>query len=181
MIHAIGIDPSMTATGIAGQFGDAITVRGGHGDARLLDIDNAVREAAAFGGDITFAVIEDLPYNARSAGATGLAHGVVRLALLRLEVPYILIPPATLKAYATGKGNATKADMRMAWFKRTGGDVRDDNQVDALWLRDIGRYALGDPSAIELPKAQRQRLLGLEWPEDLAANMLAPYETALTP
>lgn len=173
---AVGIDPSLTATGIADVIlEEACTVRKGEGDGRLDEIYQAVYHITARRNGV-LAVVEDLPYNARSAGATGLAHGVVRLALIRTETPYILIPPATLKAYATGKGNATKPDMRVAWLKRTGQDVRDDNQVDALWLRDIGRYAIGDGDALELPKAQRERLFKLTWPPELAANMLAPYE-----
>lgn len=174
---AVGIDPSLTGTAIAWL--GVETVRGGDGDARLLEIHKAVTRAAKPRGHVDpFAVVEDLPYNARSAGATGLAHGVVRLALQQAGTPYMLIPPATLKAYATGKGNATKADMRMAWFKRTGEDVRDDNQVDALWLRDIGRYAVGDQLALKLPRAQRERLFKLTWPAGIAERMLAPYEAA---
>lgn len=175
MIHAIGVDPSLTGTGIASW--RVQTVRPtGDGDARLLEIYNAVAHAPIVGGDSNFACVEDLPYNARSAGATGLAHGVVRLALIHSQIPYVLIPPATLKAYATGKGNATKADMRMAWFKRAGDDIRDDNQVDALWLRDIARYAIGDGQQVGVPKAQRERLFKIAWPEEIAARMLEPYE-----
>jgi Holliday junction resolvasome RuvABC endonuclease subunit len=174
---AVGIDPSLTGTAIAWL--GVSTIRKGEGDARLLAIHKAVSESVSVQRFESFAVVEDLPYNARSAGATGLAHGVVRLALQQAKVPYILIPPATLKAYATGKGNATKADMRMAWFKRTGEDIRDDNQVDALWLRDIGRFAVGDQLALKLPRAQRERLFKLEWPPDIAARLLEPYERAV--
>jgi Holliday junction resolvasome RuvABC endonuclease subunit len=175
--YAIGIDPSLTGTAIAG-IAITETIHAGTGDQRLIAIYDAVRQATPpYGANQWLAIVEDLPYHAKSAGATGLAHGVVRLALQQANVPYMLIPPATLKAYATGKGNATKADMRMAWFKRTGEDIRDDNQVDALWLRDIGRHAAGDSLALQLPRAQHERLLKLEWPADIAARLLAPYET----
>jgi hypothetical protein len=96
--------------------------------------------------------------HAKSAGLTGMAQGVIRLACINADLPYVTVPAATLKKFATGKGNATKADMRMAWFQRAGFDVRDDNQCDALWLYEIGLHLLGDDTALPLPKAQTDAL-----------------------
>ena len=47
---------------------------------------------------------------------------------------------------------ATKPDMRMALYQRAGLDERDDNRVDAWWLRQVGLHLLGDPDALNLPK-----------------------------
>ena len=82
---------------------------------------------------------------------------MIRLALIESEVPYVTIAPATLKKYATGKGNATKADMRMAWFQRTGEDVRDDDAVDALWLRQIGPALRRCPRGDRAPESPPRR------------------------
>lgn len=50
-------------------------------------------------------------------------------------IPVEGVYPSTLKKYATGKGNAPKADVIVAAYDRwPGADVRDDNQADALML-----------------------------------------------
>ena len=161
--HVVGIDPSLSATGIA-TAEDTWTVRTVPSDpTRLATIFDAVACTRA-----TLAVLEDLPTHAHGAGLTGMAQGVVRLALIENEVPFITVPAATLKKYATGKGNATKADMRMAWYQRAGDDVRDDNQVDALWLRQIGLAILGDPSAIPMPQVNRTALMKVKLPSGVS-------------
>lgn len=168
--RVIGLDLSLTATGIAAWDGRPLsTIRTvtSEGDQRLGRIMVTVRaDAYDYVSDqpIDLAVIEDLPTHAHSAGITGMVHGAVRVALMEIGVPYALVPPATLKAYATGKGTATKPDMRMALFKRAGLDIRDDNQVDAWWLRAAGLERLGYP-LVSLPAAQRDRLDKARWPD----------------
>ena len=161
----VGIDPSISATGLALSDGSLMTVGGKpeRGDERLLDIACAVGTAIS---RADLAVLEDLPQHAHAAGITGLESGVVRLMCLRASVPYVLLPPASLKKYATGRGNATKGDMRMALFQRTGLDVRDDNQCDAIWLRFAGLQKLGAPE-VSLPVAQVRALDAVAWPDVL--------------
>jgi Holliday junction resolvasome RuvABC endonuclease subunit len=155
-----GIDPSLTGTGIACRNGTTFTVRTqtSHGDARLARIYRAVADITI---ETEHAVIEDLPTHAHGAGLTGMVQGVIRLALIDHEVPYTLVPAATLKKYATGKGNATKPDMRMELFKRAGIDLKDDNQVDAWWLRALGMDLMGEP-VLKLPQSHRDALAKLE-------------------
>jgi Holliday junction resolvasome RuvABC endonuclease subunit len=159
----IGVDPSITATGIALSDGSLVTVGGkaDRGDERLLDIAIGVATAAT---RADLVVMEDLPTHAHGAGITGMVQGVIRLMCLRASVPYALIPPATLKKYATGKGNATKADMRMELYRRTGQDVRDDNQADAAWLRFAGLEHLGQ-RAVQLPALSVRALDAVAWPD----------------
>jgi len=139
----VGLDLSMTATGIAWCDGTTYTVATkATGDSRLLSICSEVARAVD-GRDIDLVVIEDLPTHAKSAGITGMVHGAVRASLLRRKLPYVLVTPASLKKYATGKGNSGKPEMAVAAYKRFGRELADDNQVDALWLRAMGLEALG--------------------------------------
>lgn len=162
--RVIGIDPSLTATGLADWDGTVETYGGDAklGDRRLSFLYNQVKFHCQPGVDM--AVIEDLPANAKSAGLTGKAQGVVRLALIRADVPYVAISPAALKKFATGRGNATKSDMRMELYKRTGIDLPDDNQVDAWWLRAAGMQHLGEP-VVDVPESRVAGLDYLIWPE----------------
>lgn len=178
--YIAGVDPSLTATGIAWPDGHTTTVRskrGRTGDARLLDLADSIGSLTnAVGRGRGLVVIEDLPTHAHGAGLTGMAQGVIRETLLRYSTPYVTVPAATLKKYACGKGNATKPDMRMAMYQRAGIDCRDDNQVDAWWLRQLGLYAACHPDAIPLPKAHREAALKVSWPDHITARLLAPYE-----
>lgn len=163
-MKAIGVDPSLTATGIADVDG-RLTVVGGAadlGDGRLCRLYMAVIEICA-GGRPDLAVIEDLPKHAMAAGVTGMAQGVVRLALQHAGVPYATVPAATLKKFATGSGGADKPDMRMALYQRTGLDERNADKVDAAWLRAAGLQHLGAP-AVQLPAAQVKALDKVNWP-----------------
>lgn len=151
--RVVGLDLSMTATGIAWCDGSTYTVKTKRdGDRRLPEICHEVGIAVAERG-IDLVVIEDLPTHAHGAGITGMVHGAVRAYLLRLRVPYVLLTPATLKKYATGRGNAGKPEMAVALFKRAGLELTDDNQVDAAWLRFAGLQMLGHP-AVQVPAAQ---------------------------
>lgn len=160
MTTVIGLDLSLTGTGICYPDGSTLTVktRQEDGDARLLPIAEAV--CLAIGSGVDLAVIEDLPTHAHSAGITGMVHGVVRSELIQAGVPYALVTPATLKAYATGNGTADKTAMAIAALKRAGVEFSDDNRCDSWWLRAAGMDWLGEP-LFELPVSQREHLTGL--------------------
>lgn len=161
----IGLDLSMTSTGIAYSNGDTRAIRPKRaGDARLTEIRQHVAEALTM---CDLAVVEDLPTHAKSAGITGMVHGVVRALLTENLVPYALIAPATLKAFATGKGSGDKTPMAIAALKRAGREFENDkggDQCDAWWLRAAGLQWLGCPE-FELPAAQVARLDKAKWPE----------------
>ncbi|TGZ14689.1 hypothetical protein DV517_61720 [Streptomyces sp. S816] len=158
----LGLDLSITATGLCLPDGstETIATQQKTGDARLKVIELAIIQATH---DVDFAVIEDLPTHAKSAGVTGMVHGVARLVLLRFGIPYSVVTPATLKAYATGKGNADKTAMAIAALKRAGREFGDDNQCDAWWLRAVGLDWYGH-AELDMPKAQRDRLSKVDWP-----------------
>jgi Holliday junction resolvasome RuvABC endonuclease subunit len=168
--RVVGLDLSLTATGIAYRDGCTGTVRTrtADGDRRLVQIAEAVHiaiggEQIGLGPLPDLVVIEDLPTHARAAGIVGMVHGAVRTVLLDAGVPYAVVPPASLKSYATGKGNADKTQMALATYKRAGLELADDNQVDAWWLRAAGLQHLGAP-CVTVPAAQCDRLAKVDWP-----------------
>lgn len=165
--RVIGIDPSLTGTATATHNGTQ-RIRCGNlrGCARFSWIadhiftDGTIQAAA-------LVVIEGPSYGSMSGAGHHEAAGLWWHIVYRLEtigVPYAVVPPSTLKKFATGRGNATKPDLRMALYQRAGLDLRDDNEVDAWWLRAAGLEALGHP-LVELPKAQRDTLTKITWPE----------------
>jgi Holliday junction resolvasome RuvABC endonuclease subunit len=172
--RVVGLDLSITATGIAFRDGSTATVRTREedGDRRLLDVEQHVRVAVGdpdigLGPLPDLVVLEDLPTHARAAGITGMVHGVVRAMLLDLGVPYVLLTPATLKAFATGSGTADKTAMAITALKRADREFPGDkggNECDAWWLRAAGLDRLGHP-LFPLPAAQRARLGKPHWPD----------------
>ena len=163
----LALDLSLTATGLCLPNGttETITTRPKDGDRRLVTIADRVMRAVLSGIDV--ALIEGPVVRSSATVAIGMVHGVVRELLIRHDVPYAVISPATLKAFATGKGNADKTAMAMAAYKRAGREFADDNQCDAAWLRWAALDHYGQPE-FELPKVQRERLSKVAWPELVA-------------
>lgn len=161
----IGLDLSITATGIVFYTDPPRTIapaKGIVGDVRLVSVRDQVMRSVA--PSVTrLVVIEGPVLRSQAAIALGLLHGVIRAALMDAGVPYVLVAPATLKKYATGKGNAGKPEMAVALYKRAGLELGDDNQVDAWWLRAMGMDALGAP-LVDLPAAQRDAMTKVAWP-----------------
>lgn len=139
----VGIDLSLTGTGVAHATRDGIVTDTladtDRGLDRLRRIAKAVREHAR---TADLVVLEGPAYASVSRGffERGGLHYMV-LERLHLEGRTVVeVPPAVVKRYATGKGNAGKGAVVDAAARRypevdTGGD---DNQADALWLAALG-------------------------------------------
>lgn len=157
-VAVIGLDPSLTAFGIATVTGTMVIKPKVRGPARLDELAMAVRHAVTRWPPAELVMVESYSHGSRYAThVMGELGGVVRLALWSLSVPYLDVPPKTLKLFATGKGNADKETMRDAARDRLGYSGRDHNEADALWLRAAGAEILGAPLC-PIPDDQRAAL-----------------------
>ncbi|MFJ4412946.1 hypothetical protein [Streptomyces sp. NPDC088925] len=173
--RVLGLDLSLRSTGVALPDGTTLRIRtrAQDGDARLQEVRAWLTEVV-LGTRPDLAVIEDLPTHAKGAGITGHVHGVTKVVLLDADVPYALVPPATLKSFATGSGAANKRRMAEAARRRTGVSFPGDltprgtggDMCDAWWLRAAGRQQLGWP-VVALPAPQLARLTAVTWPSRL--------------
>lgn len=134
----------MSATGVAWPSGELYTIktRASDKDFRLVTIRDTIY-SGVFHEEPDLVLMEDLPRNAMHAGITGMVQGVIREVLQHHIVPYALVVPSTLKKAATGDGRADKKKMLEFYTKATGLVNKDDNQVDAYWLRQVGLALTG--------------------------------------
>lgn len=145
-MRVVGLDLSTRSCGIARTDGRLVTVqpstlkpKASTADlARRLDeIETGV--AAQIHPATELAVIEGyaLHTHAGTLARLGEAAGVVKLWLFRHAIPFVLVPPAALKQFATGKGNASK-ELMVAACVAAGGCPANDDEADAFWLRRYG-------------------------------------------
>lgn len=163
MNGAVGVDLSLTATGLAVASGETMVLRSKlTGVERLIEISDRVLGEIMPG---ELAVIEGYSMGSKGSAVHALAElgGVVRYLLTLHGLTYLIVPPAKLKRFATGKGNADKATVLKAAWQRLGFEGTDHNEADALWLRAIGLELLGTP-VVPMPKTHRSALDGMETP-----------------
>ncbi len=95
--------------------------------------------------------------------ATAIALATVHALVLDVFSPVVTVSPATLKKFATGKGNATKTQMvaaaiRCGWD----GDGQDD-ACDAWWLYQMGVY-LHEPEIVRPTAYRAEAVASVAWP-----------------
>ena len=160
--EVIGIDLSLTATGISdGRSTETIKPGKITGLARQRAI------AAHIGRRLEVAalvVIEGPSYGSTQAASSaheraGLWWRIVDLAD-SMGKPVLVVPPTTLKKFATGSGRADKDVMMLATARRFDWFSGDNNAADALWLSALGFQWLEEP-IIDLPEAHLAALRGV--------------------
>lgn len=169
-MRIIGVDPSITCTGVSFPDGETAAVRPrSKGDDRLKEIADHLH-VAVMGCRAELVVMEDAPTTLRGHAGRVLLHlqGAIRTELMRLPVPYMILSPSTLKKFATGSGGADKTAMALAAYKRLGQEYPTEDECDADWLRIAGRFAYGYSESV--PTAQgrmltlpRNQIAALRW------------------
>lgn len=161
----MGVDLSISRTGIALPDGRTIavvpTTTGHH---RLREITDQVLWSVR-SNSVVLVVVEGLggSYQGEAARIIPMLHGALINDLLRARVPYMWLPPPSVKKFATGSGTADKTAMAIAALKRLGTEYKTDDECDADWLRVAGHAAYGmAPSGVSrpfsIPALQRRAL-----------------------
>jgi crossover junction endodeoxyribonuclease RuvC len=161
----VALDPSVTATGCASAAGVRSIIGRGQGMARLARLRDEIRDEI-LGADVV--IIEGYSFGSPK-GAANRAHqlgelgGVIRLMLHDLAIPHVDVPPANLKQYACGRGNASKEEVLTAAVRRLGYPGSSKDEADALWLYAMGTaHYLG--VGVALPAQHRGALVKVAWP-----------------
>jgi len=161
MTRVVGLDPSLTAFGLASVVAPRtvpvlhrVTSRlRGHERLALI-----LHEVGNWCEDAELAVMEGLSFGAKGSALLDLAglHWLVRQMLWEANIPYAIIAPAQLKQWATGRGDADKIAMAVEAarrFRKQDLRLTDSDVVDALWLAAAGCQHTGQP-LVKMPQAQ---------------------------
>lgn len=171
MTGVLAFDLSLTSTGVAMPDGSTHVIRTNAADPLEIRLDVIVRGV----GDAYFTdcrarradlvVIEDFVTKGKFSGAVAPVHGAVRWWLHTVEATVVVTAPASVKLYASGKGNCDKDAMGIAAMKRAGLDFSGRNdECDAWWLRAMALDAYGTP-VVDMPAAHRAALEKVKWPD----------------
>jgi crossover junction endodeoxyribonuclease RuvC len=163
MKRIVGLDLSLVETGIADASGTFTLKNKLKGMERLEWIRHEVHENVI---DADLVVVEGYSFGSPGrAHATGELGGVVRLMMYENKVRYAEVPPATLKKFTTGKGNANKDEMIAAAIRKFGFQGSNNNEADAYMLRLMGLYYFVlDPPDIARTEYMIEAIAKVPWP-----------------
>jgi crossover junction endodeoxyribonuclease RuvC len=171
----IGLDLSLTATGCSTWKNGEVrwgTISSKQSDMRRLhELECLI--AAFCSHSPNLVVLEDLALASRTGKAmerAGLAY-IVRLELWRRDIPFLVVPPMSLKKFTSGSGASKKEKMLLEVYKRWGHDCGDDNQADAVALAYVGAAYMNEWTPTMA--AQREVLRKLH-PVRPASDVLTP-------
>jgi len=166
-VRVVGVDLSLTSTGLADSLGDVerVTTKAVPKDD-VAAVSNRIRwiadEVDVFAGswakdDTADLVAIEGPSFASTGGQQHTRGGlwwVTVDGLLRRSVPILVVPPTVRAKYATGKGNASKDQVLASAIKRYPAiDITGNDIADAVLLAAIGARMLGDPMEEREPSA----------------------------
>ena len=182
MVKVLGIDPSLSATGVAllnlkGQndhewLNIDVFANKLRGHTRINYIINEVRDMLSALGDGDLVVMEGPSFGSQGsrthelAGIWWLIRHEIYLSQARTGQKHVVIvSPRTRAKYATGNGNAAKSDVMMevaAMFPNT--VIIDDNAADAMVFAAMGARWLNMPIDERSPE-QIESFMKVEWPD----------------
>lgn len=154
-MNVAGLDLSTRSSGVATGSGHLCTIRpratGTENGRRLVEISTELERALRLHPPLPDVVVAEGPADhspgIRSTIAVAKVRGVIEARLFELGIHYLEIPPAVLKVYAVGNGNAPKDRILHAAqsdrFLLNLAEPANDDEADAYFLRHLGRFAYG--------------------------------------
>lgn len=160
--NIVGLDLSLSATGAAAITSGMLEtttltskLRGAH---RLHELRTRLR-GFLLTHQPAMVAVEGYSFNSKNSRAhsTGEWGGVARLLMLDMGIPFLEVPPATLKLFATGSHNAKKPEVVMNLLKRWGVEVPKEDEADAT-AAALFLAAYRTPEAFTLTAFQQRAL-----------------------
>lgn len=115
-------------------------LKGDSDGIRFLKLKLFLNDIVQKNGKPDYVFFEEVFQHQTSQRAMTLYHGFRSTLLVWCEmngVEYKGFPVATIKKFATGKGNASK-EVLMHQLYQLGYDFKDDNECDAIWIGLLG-------------------------------------------
>lgn len=190
MIRVCGLDISLAKTGVAhleSATDNCWTITTyklptpphRQGDmADLLDRMSYIRSSCGIAAEHSQLVVLEGPSLASTGSAAKDLAGLWWLCYdhLSRDSRVVVVPPSSLKKWATGKGNAGKPQVAVGLYRALPMDVFgldfaavDDNEADAAGLSAMGAQLLGWDIPIDLPKYRVDAIANLRLPDKEAA------------
>jgi crossover junction endodeoxyribonuclease RuvC len=148
--RVIGLDPSLSSFGVSdGSRHEAIRTPPGAILERTDEIRRQLEafvDAFQFSGSRELFVIEGPSYGSQATGGflwdAGYLMCRVELWARSRRADLVVVPPATLRKFVTGKGNTPKAEMPLRVFKKWGLEFDADPGCDKLMAYCLHRFGL---------------------------------------
>lgn len=146
----LGVDLSLTATGIAVLEDGKLLYRGvirskpvgKKPKDEIARINTIVEQVIVHIEKYTprIVVLEGLAFMAKGTSLAQLSglNYLVRQALYKMEIEFIIVAPSSLKKFITSRGNAQKDEMMLFVYKKYGVTILENNENDAYCLAQVG-------------------------------------------
>jgi Holliday junction resolvasome RuvABC endonuclease subunit len=147
MISLIGLDLSLTSTGISVGGKTSVLATKSRGAERLHIISSEIIKIC-IDNDVQCAIIEGYSFASRNSQAHSIGElgGAVRMRLWESGIIFIDVPPTCRAKFATGKGNASKSEVVSSVSAKTGivfSGSGGDDECDAWLLEEMALQHIG--------------------------------------
>lgn len=146
-MNFMGIDQSLRSTGLSVISGKSseplelslIVTKDYRGSERLAYIYSEVKQRLKTHKPRLVAIEGYSMESTNRPYDLGELGGILRLLFEQEKKAFVIVPPKTLKKFVTGRGDATKADIRKTIQQVWGLDIPQDDKADAYGLAQFSK------------------------------------------